>query len=140
MAEPMDSIPRSSSATGCFACDRDHPSGLHLSFVVDVAARTARAQTVLDGCFAGADGIAHGGIVATLLDEAMVYASRAVVPLAATAKLSVRYRRPTPVRAPLVIMAEVLWVKHNAVRCRAYVRADGRILAQAEGTLLIAQE
>ena len=140
MAEPLDPPPRPSSATGCFACDRNHPSGLHLSFVLDVATRTARAQTVLDGCFAGADGIAHGGIVATLLDEAMVYASRAVAPLAATASLNVRYRRPTPVRAPLEITAEVLWVKHGAVRCRAYLRARDKVVAQAEGTLLVVQE
>ena len=38
------------------------------------------------------------------------------------------------------IMGEVLWVKHGAVHCRAHVRAGDRVVAQAEGTLLVVQE
>lgn len=129
-------MPSSLPSPGCFACGPDHPSGLRLTFAVDPATRTARAQTVLAGTFAGADGIAHGGIVATLLDEAMVYASRAVTPLAATASLSIRYRHPTPVGVLLDLEGTVLWTRGRAVRCRAWLRRDGQLLAEAEGTLL----
>lgn len=127
------------TAPGCFACGPDHPAGLRLVFTLDHAARTARAHTVLAETFAGADGIAHGGIVATLLDEAMAHASRTVVPLAATAKLTVRYRLPTPVGVPLEIDARVLSFRHQAVRCQASIRREGTILAAAEATLLVAQ-
>jgi acyl-coenzyme A thioesterase PaaI-like protein len=123
---------------GCFACGPDHPSGLRLSFALDHAGRSAHARTVLDESFAGADGIAHGGIVAALLDEAMVYASRTVVPLAATARLNVRYRHPVPVGIPLEIDAAVLSLRHRAVRCHAFIRHDGAILAEAEAALLVA--
>lgn len=125
---------------GCFACDPDHPAGLRLAFTHDHAARTARARTVLDETFAGADGIAHGGIVATLLDEAMVHASRTVVPLAATATLAVRYRLPTPVGVPLDIDAAVLSCRHRAVRCVARIRRNGTLLAEAEATLLVPRQ
>jgi len=121
---------------GCFACGPDHPSGLRLTFAIDPATGTVQAQTVLAETFAGADGIAHGGIVATLLDEAMVYASRSATPLAATASLSVRYRQPTPVGVVLDLEATVLWNRGRAVRCRAWLRQDGQLLAEAEGTLL----
>lgn len=122
---------------GCFACGPDHPAGLRLAFTLAHTARAARAQTVLAATFAGADGIAHGGIVATLLDEAMVHASRTVVPLAATAKLTVRYRQPVPVGVPLELDAAVVSCRHRAVRCTARIRHAGELLAEAEATLLV---
>ena len=66
----------------------------------------------------------------------MVYASRSVVPLAATASLSIRYRQPTPVGVPLDLEGTVLWNRGRAIRCRAWLRHDGEILAEAEATLL----
>lgn len=129
-------MPPSSASPGCFACGPEHPTGLHLHFTLDETSRTAHGQTTLADHFAGADGIAHGGIVATLLDETMVYASRTVCPLAATAKLTIRYRHPTPVGVPLELAGAVLSVRGRAMRCRAWLHQADRVLAEAEATLL----
>ncbi len=57
---------------------------------------------MLDGAhprpeFQGWEGIAHGGIVATILDEVMGWALAAADAWGYTAKLSIAYRRPVPV-------------------------------------------
>jgi acyl-coenzyme A thioesterase PaaI-like protein len=123
-------------ASSCFACGENHPYGLHLSFSVDPAERSVEARTILAAGFAGADGIAHGGIVATLLDEAAAHASRTVADLAATASLQVRYRKPTPVGVPLVVRSRVVSCRHGAVQCEAVVLHGGEVLAEGRATLL----
>src|SRR5207302_5220204 len=52
---------------GCFGCSATHPDGLRLSFDRDGEAIVCR-YTIPDR-FHGAPGIAHGGIVATILDD-----------------------------------------------------------------------
>ena len=57
----------------CFACGRDNPHGLQLEFRVDPDG-VASASGVPDIKWEGLRGIVHGGIVTTLLDEAMAKA------------------------------------------------------------------
>src|SRR5258705_10027807 len=81
---------------GCFGCSPSNPIGLRLRFRRHGEAVTTR-HAIADH-FHGAPGIAHGGIVATLLDEASCAAvffvqDRFVV----TGELTVRYLRPCPV-------------------------------------------
>ena len=59
--------------TTCFACGADNPRGLQLKFRVDPDG-TATATFVLGSEWEGSRGIVHGGIVTTLLDEAMTKA------------------------------------------------------------------
>jgi acyl-coenzyme A thioesterase PaaI-like protein len=52
---------------GCFGCSPTHPSGLNLRFRRR-GERVLSRYTIADR-FHGAPGVAHGGIVATILDE-----------------------------------------------------------------------
>src|SRR4029450_2695085 len=59
---------------GCLVCGRQNPHGLKLSLHVDEggtggAEFTPRAEHI------GFEGIVHGGVLATVLDEAMVWAA-----------------------------------------------------------------
>lgn len=105
----------------CFGCSPHNDRGLRLQFRHDghevVCNYTAPRH------LEGAPEIVHGGLQATLLDEVMGVAVRVALgrelgdeaaPSAqiVTAELKVRYRRPVPVREPLVVRAE-------------HVRADG---------------
>jgi uncharacterized protein (TIGR00369 family) len=60
---------------GCFVCGRDNPLGLRLSSFVDTD--TGQVQTTFTPLpqHIGFDQIIHGGILATLLDELMVWAA-----------------------------------------------------------------
>jgi uncharacterized protein (TIGR00369 family) len=96
---------------GCFGCSPSNPIGLRLTFrrAGDAVAST---HTIRDD-FHGAPGIAHGGIVATLLDEvscAAVHFLRGSYVV--TGELSVRYHAPCPVGRPLTLTARPVAQTH----------------------------
>jgi uncharacterized protein (TIGR00369 family) len=88
----------------CFGCGLDNPTGLRLRFFTD-ADQNIVCHFRLAGRFAGPPGHAHGGIIATLLDEAMSKANRARGIVAMTRALDVQYLRPVPLGQPLVLTA-----------------------------------
>jgi acyl-coenzyme A thioesterase PaaI-like protein len=92
---------------GCFGCSAQNPHGLHMRFWRRGDVIVSRF-TVPDR-FHGAPGIAHGGIVATMMDEvscaAAVFLRQSRV---VTGELSVRYRRPCPVEHPLELEALIV--------------------------------
>jgi uncharacterized protein (TIGR00369 family) len=88
--------------------------------------------------FQGYPGIAHGGIIAAMLDEvASRTYFRGVPPrLVVTAKMVVRYRRPVPVGVELRLVGKP--VSDNGQVCRALgqiFHPDGTLLAEADLTL-----
>ena len=52
---------------GCFACGTENPIGLNLQFYSEGSA--VCTEISLNKVYEGWEGIAHGGIVSTLLDE-----------------------------------------------------------------------
>lgn len=85
--------------------------------------------------FHGAPGIAHGGIVATVLDEISCAAAVFVLDrFVVTGELSVRYHRPVPVEAPLVFEAEIVSRAHaRYVEIEGRIRDDDALLARSTG-------
>jgi acyl-coenzyme A thioesterase PaaI-like protein len=83
----------------------------------------------------------HGGIIATMLDEAMSKANRHRGIVAITRHMSVDYRKPVPLEADLVLEG---WSERDAAsdsgrkhRCAAEVRdASGTVLATATGIFI----
>ena len=86
----------------CFACGTDNPHGLNLQFYA--TGDRVCADVTLDRYRVGWEGIAHGGIISTLLDEIMswtiIYFRRVFF---VTRKMEVRYLRPVPVETPLTV-------------------------------------
>jgi acyl-coenzyme A thioesterase PaaI-like protein len=98
-------------SSGCFVCGRDNPRGLALRFERH-GALGVRATCVLDRDYIGFSSRAHGGVVASLLDEAMGWASvLAAGGFTYTAELEIRYRQPAPVGEPLEVRGRV--VRHT---------------------------
>jgi acyl-coenzyme A thioesterase PaaI-like protein len=118
---------------GCFGCSPSNAAGLALRFRRD--GMRIRAVTRIADRFHGAPGIAHGGIVATLLDEtscaaAVFVGDRFVV----TGELVVRYQAPVPVEVPLDLDAEIVGQTHpRYAEIAACVRRDGVVLARSTG-------
>jgi acyl-coenzyme A thioesterase PaaI-like protein len=97
----------------------------------------ARATTILDAKFQGWSGIAHGGIVMMLLDEAMAHAAGMAGEKGMTASVSVRFRAPVPLGAPLQLAGKVLWKRRNVLALEASVSsAAGDVLATSEGSFV----
>ncbi len=79
----------------CFGCGRANATGLQLEFLLAEDGSVVSLATIPDR-FEGPQGYLHGGIIATLLDEAMSKAVRARGLVAMTRKLEVEYLRPVP--------------------------------------------
>lgn len=83
----------------CFGCGEANPVGLHLKFF-QADDGTVVCDAVVPDSYEGPPGYAHGGIIATLLDEAMSKAVRSHGVVAMTARLEVDYKRPIPSSRP----------------------------------------
>jgi len=121
----------------CFVCGLENPAGLRLVFYETgpgevVAAYTPREQ------FQGYPGVLHGGIVASLLDEAggrvvMIGNHRHFM---LTAKMEIKYRRPTPLGQALTVHGRLLKRRGRLALAHAELRlADGTVTAEADLTL-----
>ena len=86
----------------CFGCGPANPGGLQLEFLLAGDGSVVSLPTVQDR-FEGPKGFLHGGIIATLLDEAMSKAMRAQGLTAMTRQMEVDYLRPVPSGAPIRI-------------------------------------
>lgn len=117
---------------GCFVCGKENPRGLGASFTQDPATGSAHCQLSLGETFQGWQGIVHGGILATLLDETAIYACRNQVDQVVTAELQVKYRQPAKVGVDLLFSAKIRGRKRNLFTVDAEVRQEGELVAEAE--------
>lgn len=119
----------------CFACGRDNPIGLHLHFIIED--NFFRATVTLPREYQSFTGVVHGGIVTTMLDEAMGGFLYEQGEKAVTARLSVRYRQTTPVGELLFICGWIESRRGRFVDMKSSIAlADGTITA--EGTARMA--
>jgi len=104
----------------CFACGPYSENGLHLRFDV-LEDRSVESRVTLAQPFQGWRGVAHGGFIAMLLDEAMAYAAGAQGYLGVTAEMKMRFRRPVPIGEALLVRAKVNWQRRNVFGIEAAV-------------------
>jgi uncharacterized protein (TIGR00369 family) len=103
---------------GCFACGSRNEHGIQLDLHVD----GDRCWTVvaLAERFQGWDGIAHGGIICTVLDEVMAWSLAATDNWGLTARMAVDFKRPvrlgTPIRAEGWVVANRRRIVDTAAR------------------------
>lgn len=115
----------------CFGCGLENPSGLRLKFFVAPDGSIV-CHPRLARRFAGPPGHAHGGIIATLLDEAMSKANRARSVVAMTRQMSVEYLRPAPLGTRLTLTARHVSVHGRRHHCEASLADEsGQVLATA---------
>ena len=82
----------------------------------------------------GYPGQAHGGGVATMLDEAMGWATYGRGIWAMTARFEMRFRRKVPLGEPLTVTGWVTRDRGRFLELRSELRTqDGRLLAEADG-------
>ncbi len=136
MSEPA-SLDRPIDDGRCFACGPYSAHGLKMRFDVRTD-DSVESRVVLEEAFQGWRGVAHGGIVATLLDEAMAHAAAARDYLGVTAELRLRFRAPVPLAQPLVVRGKVEWQRRQVLGVSASVaNEDGAVLANAEGRFVV---
>ena len=80
----------------CFVCGKNNPNGLRLSFEIDKEKQILKTTFVASPTYQGWDGIVHGGILCTLLDEAMANLVYELGYQAVTASIEIRFKKPPP--------------------------------------------
>jgi acyl-coenzyme A thioesterase PaaI-like protein len=130
---PFDLVPHN-----CFACGSLNRHGLGL--LLHVEPRRSWTELVLDERFEGWAGMAHGGIISTILDEVMAWSLVGEDNWGVTARLSVDFRRPVPVGSRIRADGEIATSRRRIVETTAkLIRLDdGEVLATARGTYLAA--
>ena len=126
------------AAHNCFACGTLNANGLHL--VLHLEPERSWTELTLDRRFEGWEGIAHGGIVSTILDEVMAWSLVASDNWGVTARLAVDFRRPVPIET--AIRADG-WITRSRRRvvdtsARLVERSTGLELATATGVYVAA--
>ncbi|RPH57746.1 MAG: PaaI family thioesterase [Chloroflexi bacterium] len=122
------------NSDSCFACGLENSSGLRLRFH-DNGKDQVFAHFTLEPQHAGYPGMAHGGIVAAILDEV---GGRTVMInnpncFFVTARMDVRYHQPVPVGVPLEATGWLLIRRASRTRAHAEILSAGQgILAQAD--------
>lgn len=120
----------------CFGCGGNNPIGLKLRFNSTddgVSARFASAAP-----HQGYENVVHGGILSTLLDEAMAWAVAARGIWAVTGEMRVRFRQPLHVGQPVTVSGRVSEERGRVITAAGAITldADGSTIATATGTFV----
>jgi uncharacterized protein (TIGR00369 family) len=123
----------------CFGCSPNNPYGLQLRF--RRAAQGCDAVCIVPDRLCGFDGLVHGGIIATLLDEAAAWAVIAHLGrLGLTREMTTRFLRPVPTNTEIILKGSIMSHDgHNAVVRSAIHAGDGTLLAESESSWAFAK-
>jgi uncharacterized protein (TIGR00369 family) len=121
----------------CFGCGKDNPDGMHLEFYFDEAKHEAICEVVLEKRYQGPPKHAHGGIIATILDEAMGKVNKLRSVIALTKTMNIEYMKPVPLGMKLTVIGFEKTLDGRKHLNGAEIRnAAGEVLARSEGLFI----
>ncbi|WP_185444843.1 PaaI family thioesterase [Kribbella qitaiheensis] len=123
----------------CVACGPAHPTGLRLVTTAGPGVSVTAEFTVTKE-HQGAPGLAHGGVLATALDETLGGLSWLLRRPMVTGRLETDYIRPVPVGAVLLLRALCLGFDGRRMYANATARlgdADGSIALRANAVFVV---
>jgi len=122
----------------CFVCGEENPRGLHITFQVE--GRRTSATWVTSAGWESYKGIIHGGIISSVLDEAM---SKAIISggyEAFTADLRIRFRKKLCSGEVVSVNGWIVSVEKRKILAEASISfEDGEEKAHAWGVFLTAR-
>lgn len=121
----------------CFVCGRNNPVGLYMQFH-DNGDDEVYSDYVVPSRYQSYPGIVHGGVLASMLDEAVGRVAmigdhhRFMV----SVKLQVLYRHPVPVETPLRVRGRVERLRGRLGQALGeIVLPDGTVACEASATV-----
>jgi uncharacterized protein (TIGR00369 family) len=121
----------------CFACGPNNPDGMHLKFTLDEPRQTFVCRFRLGKRYTGPPGHCHGGIIATILDDAMGKVNKLRQVVALTKEMTVEYLKPVPLHKPLRVEGREVSVhgRHH-VNMAEIFNEKGEVLARSKGIFI----
>lgn len=128
----------SNPANPCFGCGGANPRGMRLAFDPDPERRRIVGRFRLGAEYQGGLGFIHGGIIATVLDEAMGKVSRFSDVRAVTAELTVEYLKPVRVDQEIRVEAFESQREGRHLFHQGEIRdTEGALLARGRGRFVV---
>lgn len=131
MEDDREYLPHS---TGCFLCGEENASGVRARFFVEE--NEVRGRVAIPRHMNGYRNVAHGGILAALLDETMGWAATVFGkrnPMYVTAELTVRYLSPVPVGEEILVRSRLLEDAGRLAYCEGEILHGGKEGVRAKG-------
>ena len=125
----------------CFGCGAHNPVGLHLLSHSRRVGDDIIIDANLGPFYAGYPGVAHAGVVATMIDEAVqLHAYGVLGVVAPTAQLNISYKAPVPTEVPIRVRGRGSRDGGKVLSTAEVLDADGGLLASAEAVLIVREE
>ena len=121
----------------CFVCGMNNPEGMHLKFLLDEERQTFVCKFRLSKRYTGPPGHCHGGIIASILDDAMGKVNKLRHVVALTKEMTIEYLKPVPLHKPLRVEG-----REQSVHGRQHINVaeifneKGEVLARSRGTFI----
>lgn len=128
---------------GCVVCDNNasNPRSLRLKILWNADDKTVTIPCVPDETWCGYSSIVHGGVIASVLDEAMAWVVKEVTgDWAFTAEYTIRFKTALVPGRQYTAVASVEEVFSRKILVAAqFVDAEGTVAAEAHATFLPAK-
>src|ERR1700745_2571901 len=116
----------------CFACGQDTAACMRLKLDYDQARGCFVCRFRLGKRYTGPPGHCHGGVIATILDEAMGKVNKLRHVVALTSEITVNYLKPVPLNKTLRVESREVSVKgRRNINMAEIVNQKGEVLARS---------
>lgn len=142
-------MPKAKSASGhdtryirlqknyCFACGKNNSDGMRLRFTYDEERDCFVCRFRLGKRYTGPPGHCHGGIIATILDEAMGKVNKLRDVVALTSQITVDYLKPVPLNQALRVESREVRVRgRKHINMAEILNQKGEPLARSQGLFI----
>ena len=111
---------------------------MRLSFTYEEESKRFVCRFRLGKRYTGPPGHCHGGIIATILDDAMGKVNKLRDVVALTSQITVDYLRPVPLNQPLRVESRELRVEgRKHVNTAEILDGENQVLARGQGTFIV---
>lgn len=122
----------------CFVCGRENADGLQLDFSFSEDGLSAETVFLPREKYQGWSGIVHGGMIMTVLDEAMAKAAVHKGYSVVTGEITVKLKNPARIMEPLLCRGAIGEIKKKIIYASASaLREDGTLVAEATAKMFI---
>jgi uncharacterized protein (TIGR00369 family) len=119
----------------CFACGHDNPDGMRLKFTQEGNRFVCKFR--LGKRYTGPPGYCHGGIIATILDDAMGKVNKLRHVVALTKEMTIEYIKPVPLHKPLRVEGSEISVHgRRHINKAEILNQNDEVLARSRGTFI----
>src|SRR5580704_8614446 len=121
----------------CFVCGLNNPEGMRLKFTLDEQRQTFVCKFRLSKRYTGPPGHCHGGIIASILDDAMGKVNKLHHVVALTKEMTVEYLKPVPLHKPLHVEGREVSVNgRQHINAAEILNDKNEVLARSRGLFI----